>query len=110
MLTAAGGVVTQAVVYESRDVAEANPEVVAALTAGSIDWTTVTSSAIARSLVGMFGDSLRQTKLAAISPLTAEVLTKLGHPPTTVATEYTADGILAAILAAESPSRDGSAI
>lgn len=109
-LTAAGGVVTQAVVYESRDVAEADPEVVAALDEGRVDWTTVTSSAIARSLVRMFGDSLHQTNLAAISPLTAEVLTELGHPPATVATEYTADGVLAAILAAESPSRDGSAI
>ena len=102
MLAAAGASVTQAVVYESRDVAAPDPDVLEALTAGRIDWTTVTSSAIGRSLVRLFGDALRHTKLAAISPLTAEVLTELGHPPTVVAADYTGDGILAAILAAES--------
>jgi uroporphyrinogen III methyltransferase/synthase len=98
MLTAAGGNVTQAVVYESRDVAQPNPEVLEALTAGRIDWTTVTSSAIARSLVAMFGDALRHTKLAAISPLTAEVLSELGHEPAVVAKSYTTDGVIEGIL------------
>ena len=65
-----------------------------------IDWTTVTSSAIARSLVAMFGESLRKTRLAAISPLTAEVLAELGHPPAVVAETYTTDGLVDAILAA----------
>jgi uroporphyrinogen III methyltransferase/synthase len=103
LLTAAGGNVTQAVVYESRDVVEPDTDVLAALMAGHVDWTTVTSSAIARSLVRMFGDALRHTKLVAISPLTAEVLTELGHPPAVVAADYTGEGIVAAILA----SRDG---
>jgi uroporphyrinogen III methyltransferase/synthase len=102
MLAAAGSIVEQAVVYESRDVATPDTEVSEALAAGRIDWTTVTSSAIARSLVRMLGDALKQTKLAAISPLTAEVLTELGHPPAIVAAEYTAAGIVAAILSAES--------
>ena len=103
MLTAAGGIVTQAVVYESRDVTDPTPEVREALTAGNVDWTTVTSSAIARSLVNLFGDALRQTKLIAISPLTAEVLAELGHPAAAVAVTYTGDGILNAILAAQGP-------
>ena len=101
MLTAASGTVTQAVVYDSRDVATPNPDVLEALTAGRIDWTTVTSSAIARSLVAMFGDALRHTKLAAISPLTAEVLSELGHPAAVVASSYTGEGVLNAILAAK---------
>jgi uroporphyrinogen III methyltransferase/synthase len=101
MLAAAGGEVTQAVVYESRDVAQPNEDVLAALQAGRITWTTVTSSAIARALVGMFGEALRQTQLAAISPLTAEVLTDLGYPPAVVTETFTTDGIIAAILAAE---------
>jgi uroporphyrinogen III methyltransferase/synthase len=100
MLTAAGAKVEQAVVYESRDVVQPNEEIADALAAGRIDWTTVTSSAIARSLVNLFGDTLGNTKLAAISPLTAEVLTELGYPPAVVAEDYTTDGILAAILAA----------
>jgi uroporphyrinogen III methyltransferase / synthase len=102
MLTAAGAAVTQVVVYDSRNVANPNDDVLAALNAGRIAWTTVTSSAIAPSLVAMFGEALRQTRLVAISPLTAEVLTSLGNPPATVAESYTADGIIAAILAAES--------
>lgn len=101
MLIAAGATVSQAVVYESRDIEEPDKDVADALAAGCIDWTTVTSSAIARSLVQLFGDALRQTKLAAISPLTAEVLTGLGHAPDVVAQQYTAAGVVAAILAAE---------
>jgi uroporphyrinogen III methyltransferase/synthase len=102
MLLAAGAEVTQAVVYESRDVSRAKEDVVEALTAGRIDWTTVTSSAIARSLVRLFGDSLRKTRLAAISPLTAQILSDAGYSPATVAEEYTSDGLVAAILASPS--------
>ena len=102
MLTAAGATVEQAVVYESRDVEAPDAEVAEALASCQIRWTTVTSSAIARSVVRLFGDSLRKTRLAAISPLTAEVLAELGHPPSVVAESYTTEGILAAIFAAES--------
>jgi uroporphyrinogen III methyltransferase / synthase len=101
-LSAAGAEVTQIVAYESRNVVTPNAEVLAALREGRIAWTTVTSSAIARSLVGMFGEVLRHTQLAAISPLTAEVLTELGYSPAIVAETYTTDGIVAAILAAHS--------
>jgi uroporphyrinogen III methyltransferase/synthase len=104
ILTAAGGIVRQAVVYESSDVATPNPEIVEALNAGRIDWTTVTSSAIARSLVNLFGDALRKTKLVAISPITAEVSSELGHPPAIVANIYTAEGIIEAIQRQASPA------
>jgi uroporphyrinogen III methyltransferase / synthase len=100
LLTAAGAKVEQAVVYESRDVTAPNPEIAELLAAGQIDWTTVTSSAIARSLVHLFGGALRNTRLAAISPLTAEVLTELGYPPAIVAASYTTEGIVDAILSA----------
>jgi uroporphyrinogen III methyltransferase/synthase len=104
MLVTAGATVEQAVVYNSRDVDVADPEVAAALEAGRIHWTTVTSSAIARSLVRLFGDALRQTKLAAISPLTADVLSELGQSPAVVAEHYTTRGIVDAILAADGRS------
>jgi uroporphyrinogen-III synthase len=90
------------VVYESRDVSTPNDDVAKALADGRIDLTTVTSSAIARSLVQLFGDNLRKTRLAAISPLTASVLSDLGYPPAVVAETYTTEGLLAAILAAAS--------
>jgi uroporphyrinogen III methyltransferase/synthase len=102
MLSRAGAQVEQVVVYQSNDVASADADVADALAAGRIDWVTVTSSAIARSLVKLFGDELRQSRLAAISPLTADVLTEAGFPPAAVASEYTTEGLLAAILEFES--------
>jgi uroporphyrinogen III methyltransferase/synthase len=97
MLTAAGTKVSQVVVYESRDVQEPSSQVLAALQAGKVDWITVTSSAIARSLVRMFGDELKKAKLAAISPLTAEVLAAAGYPAAAVAKEYTMTGVIGAM-------------
>ena len=99
MLTAAGGEVRQAVVYESRDVTVPDPDIAEAVRAGRVDWVTVTSSAIARSLAAMFGPDLARAELAAISPLTAGVLEEAGHAVAAVATAYTAAGIVDAILA-----------
>jgi uroporphyrinogen III methyltransferase/synthase len=98
----AGAHVEQAVVYESRDVAAPCDAVIEALAAGQIDWITVTSSAIARSVVRLFGEHLSRTRLTAISPLTADTLGQLGHPAAAVAEVYTADGVANAIVLAES--------
>lgn len=100
-LTAAGALVEQIIAYSSQDVSELRPEIAAALSAGEIDWVTVTSSAIARSLVKLAGESLRRTKLVAISPLTAGVLAELGYPAAAVAEVYTSAGVVEAILKAE---------
>ncbi len=97
-LTAAGGIVEQVVVYTSRDVEHADPEIDAALAAGRIDWITVTSSAIARSLAKLFGDDLRKSKLASISPVTSATLRELGQKAAAEAREYTMEGIVEAIL------------
>ncbi|MDZ4658833.1 MAG: uroporphyrinogen-III C-methyltransferase [Bythopirellula sp.] len=101
MLTAAGAEVSQVVVYESRDVEHPAPQVLPLLQAGRIHWITVTSSAIARSLVKMFGDDLKKARLVAISPLTAEVLSEAGYAAAAVATEYTTAGVIQAIVGAE---------
>jgi uroporphyrinogen III methyltransferase/synthase len=98
MLTAAGACIEQVVVYESVDVSIPNEEIAASMASGEIDFTTVTSSAIARSLVNLFGASLRKTRLAAISPLTAEVLAEQGYAASIVAKTYTGEGLAAAIL------------
>lgn len=97
-LRAAGGIVDQIVVYSSTDVAQADPRVAEALSAGRIDWVTVTSSAIARSLVRLFGDALGQAKLASISPITSGTLRQLGHKPAVEATRYTMDGLVGAMV------------
>lgn len=105
-LTAARGLVDQVVVYRSMDVKQAEPEVGEALAEGRIDWITVSSSAIARSLVGLFGEHLRQAKLASISPVTSEVLRGLGFGPAAEARRYTMDGLVDAILAHRRPGAD----
>jgi uroporphyrinogen III methyltransferase / synthase len=96
-LTAAGAIVEQVVVYTSNDVEQPSPEVAAMLHDGEIDWITVTSSAIARSLARLFADDLRRAKLASISPITSATLRELGYEPTTEAAEYTLAGLTAAI-------------
>jgi uroporphyrinogen III methyltransferase/synthase len=100
-LRAAGGDVEQVVVYESQDVVVAEPDIVAALDAGKLDWTTVTSSAIARSLVKLFGPRLRKTRLASISPVTSATLRELGYEPAVEAKVFTMDGLVEAICAAQ---------
>ncbi|HUY35835.1 MAG TPA: uroporphyrinogen-III C-methyltransferase [Pirellulales bacterium] len=97
-LRAAGGEVEPIVVYGSRDVLAPEPEVAAELSAGTIDWVTVTSSAIARSLAAMFGDQLRKARLASISPVTSGTLRELGFEPAVEAGEYTMAGIVEAIV------------
>ena len=97
MLTTAGADVSQVVVYQSDDVKKPAKHILDNLRSGKIDWITVTSSAIARSLVQMFGDDLGKAHLAAISPLTAEVLSDAGYPADAVAEDYTTDGLLTAI-------------
>jgi uroporphyrinogen III methyltransferase/synthase len=102
-LRAAGGHVEQIVVYSSTDVEQAHPEIAAALKAGHIDWITVTSSAIARSLAKMFGDDLHKAKIASISPVTSATLAELGFKPAAEATRYTMEGVVEAVLTAVHP-------
>jgi uroporphyrinogen III methyltransferase/synthase len=97
-LTAAGGLVEQVVVYQSGDVTVPEEEIAQRLTAGQIDWVTVTSSAIAHALAAMFGDDLHNAKLTSISPVTTATLQELGYSSHAEAAEYTMDGVVAAIL------------
>jgi len=96
-LTVAGAKVDEIVVYTSTDVEQPDATVAAMLRAGQVDWITVTSSAIARSLARLFGDDLLRAKLASISPITSGVLRDLGYEPAAEAVEYTLAGLTAAI-------------
>jgi uroporphyrinogen III methyltransferase/synthase len=97
-LEAAGVQVEQVIAYESRDVTAADAALGERLQSGQIDWVTVTSSAIARSLTALFGVGLGRTKLASISPVTSATLRELGLEPAAEATEYTMEGLIDAIL------------
>jgi len=97
-LKQAGARVTQVVVYESTDTVQPDPRVTDLLRQGQIDWVTVTSSAIARSLGGLFGEELRKAKIASISPLTSDTLRELGCEPTVEAQRYTISGVMEAMF------------
>jgi uroporphyrinogen III methyltransferase/synthase len=100
-LVAAGGEVEQIVVYQSRDMTQADATILAALAAGEVDWITVTSSAIARSLANLFGAQLRNSRLVSISPITSQTLRELGFEPAAEARQYTMPGIVQAMLASD---------
>jgi uroporphyrinogen III methyltransferase/synthase len=100
-LIAAQADVEQVVFYRSTDVVAPNPDIAEQLREGRIDWVTITSSAIARSLVRLFEGDLRKAKLASISPITSATLRELGYEPTVEATTYTMQGVADAILNAE---------
>lgn len=103
-LLAAGAEVQQIVAYQSCDVNRPNSEVAAAMASSRIDWITVTSSAIARSLAAMFGEDLRNARLASISPITSQALRELGFEPAAEAAEYTMAGVVQAVLAGQGGS------
>ena len=65
---------------------------------GGIDWVTVTSSAIGRALVKLYGERLRNTQLVSISPLTTQTLRELGYEIAAEATDATMQGVIDAIL------------
>jgi len=97
-LERSGARVDQIVVYGSVDVEEPDPSVVAALKSGEIDWVTVTSSAIARALVRLYGAALREARLASIGPLTSATLRELGYEPAAEASPYSTAGLIDAIV------------
>lgn len=99
-IQSAGGYVEQVVVYESVDIEVADETVEEAWQRGDVHWVTVTSSAIARSVCRMWGERLRDVKLASISPITSETLRELGFEPTVEATTFTTDGLIDAIVKA----------
>ncbi len=93
--------VDEVVVYLSRDISVDDPgvrEVAEQLEAGAIDWVTVTSSAIGRSLDRLFGEHLERAKLATISPITSAAMRELGHEPSAEAVAYTMVGLVEAIV------------
>lgn len=95
-LTHAGGHVEQVVVYDSQDVTQLDPEIEERWP--EVEWVTVTSSAIARSLHQQWGERLKHVKLASISPITSQTLTDCGLEPAVEATTYTSDGVIDAIV------------
>ncbi len=100
-LRAVGAVVDVVPAYQT----ELNTEAVANmrqwLRAGQIDCALVTSPSTVRGLLALLDhdlETLRRIPLACIGPVTADAVYALGITPALVATEYTNDGLVAALI------------
>jgi uroporphyrinogen III methyltransferase/synthase len=96
-LTSAGAQVTQVVAYSHTDVTEADPEIVKLARDGKIDWVTIASSATAESIAKMLGESLRQIKIASLSPVTSKTIIDLGFEVAVEANPYTIESLIESI-------------
>ena len=96
--------VEQVPTYRNVDVETLPAEVLGRIAGGSVDWITLTSSAIAERLIGLVPDSSRthlgrSIRLASISPVTSAATTALGFPVQAEAEVYTWEGVVEAIVA-----------
>lgn len=110
-LRAAGATVVEVVVYQNVDADSLPAGAASLLESGRLDWIGLSSPSIARRLSSLLSPAVRSqigalTRLAAISPLTAEAAEAAGLPVSAIATTYTWEGIFDAIIAAESRSAD----
>ena len=77
-LVSAGGAVDQVVVYNSNDTQSLLPEIEQKLASGEVTLVTVTSSAIARSVMNLLGPHAGNVQFASMSRITSETLRGLG--------------------------------
>jgi uroporphyrinogen III methyltransferase/synthase len=106
-LSKAGAVVEQIIVYRNVDATSLPQTELSRLEQGELDWIALGSPSIAQSLQALCTpaalDQLgRRTRLASISPVTTARAREIGLPIAAEATDYTWDGLVDAILRAES--------
>jgi uroporphyrinogen III methyltransferase / synthase len=96
--------VEQVAVYSQADVMEMAEKLRLLLTAGKIDFITLTSSNIARGLLRHLDTPARQQidsgriKLVSISPVTSTAIREFGFPVAAEATTFTTEGVVQALL------------
>lgn len=96
--------VKQIPVYVQRDVTEADKAIVEMIRQGEMDYITLTSSNIARSLAKLLDEACHQRirageiQLVTISPQTSQACQELDWPVTVEASEYNIPGIIDALL------------
>jgi uroporphyrinogen III methyltransferase/synthase len=104
--------VEQVTAYEQVDRVDPTSEAFAALRRGEIEFVTLSSSNVARALLGHFDEVLRgrvtrgEVKLVAISPETGRAVRELGFPVAAEADVYTADGLIDAVRRAVAVTSD----
>jgi uroporphyrinogen III methyltransferase/synthase len=96
--------VEQVAVYSQVDAPELDPAVLADLRDGRIDFVTLTSSNIARSLACVLNPESRErirsggVRLITISPVTSAAVNEAGLPVAAEAREETVEGVIEALL------------
>ncbi|WP_238602755.1 uroporphyrinogen-III C-methyltransferase [Fimbriiglobus ruber] len=96
--------VAQITVYEQSDVVTLDAEVLDSLRRGEIRYVTLSSSNIARALLGAFDETIQgrvhrgEIRLVAISPETGNAVRDLGFPVAAEADLYTTDGLIDAVV------------
>ncbi|HLB28743.1 MAG TPA: uroporphyrinogen-III C-methyltransferase [Dehalococcoidia bacterium] len=100
-LAALGARVDEMTLYRAEVPEEALAEALARLRGGEVDIVTFTSSSTVRNLVQLLGgdvESLRQSVIACIGPVTAQTAEELlGRKPDLVAREHTMPGLVRAL-------------
>ena len=95
--------VEQVSVYENLDAPSLPDAVIERILAGTVDWITLTSSAITERLHGLLPDEARrrigrEIRLASLSPVTSATAARLGWNVAVEATEFTWDGLVSALV------------
>jgi uroporphyrinogen III methyltransferase/synthase len=92
-----GVLLRDVVVYRSFDRKEPDPSVCQLLQQSQIDWVTLTSPAIARNTVRLFGPLLNHSKLASLSPKISQLLMGYGLTPAAEAKTFDRFGLMTAM-------------
>jgi uroporphyrinogen III methyltransferase / synthase len=95
--------VSQVAVYHNADAESLPPGLESRILEGSVDWITVTSSAIVARLHALLPGPARDrvgrdVQLASLSPVTSETAARLGWEVAVEATEYTWEGLVQALV------------
>ncbi|HTV49391.1 MAG TPA: uroporphyrinogen-III C-methyltransferase [Phycisphaerae bacterium] len=105
-LRKAGAVVDEAVIYQTQLPKALGPQAINALENGGVDWITFTSGSTAKNLHTLLPEHLRDAvkkcRRISIGPITSQVLTELGWPPTIEAAKHDISGMIEALLKSKS--------
>jgi len=95
--------VDQVAVYHNADAVSLPDSVVERIMDGTVDWITLTSSAIATRLHGLLPEAARQrvgreVRLASLSPVTTEAAARVGWNVSAEASVFTWEGLIQALV------------
>jgi uroporphyrinogen III methyltransferase/synthase len=105
--------VHQVAVYHNIDTESLPDQVLARIQDGSVDWITLTSSAIATRFHALLPAAIRpligrEIRLATLSPVTSETVVHLGWNVAVEAREYHWQGLVESIVQRLEAEREGS--